>query len=827
MDGNGNNLVTLTINGVEVTVPAGTLLTDAAEQAGFKIPQFCAHRWLEPLGACRMCLVRIEKMAKLQTACSTVVREGMVVTTESDEIRAARAAMLEFHLLNHPLECPVCDRGGECDLQDLTELYGCTTSRYVEDKQVRPDAMLTPFLHMNYKRCILCKRCVRYCEEVSGSNLLKVNERGAWSHITNFGGGVKDYFAGNTIEVCPVGAITSEVSRFRGRAWELTRTRTVCNQCSVGCAVEVHTRLGELVRVVPAPLPEVNDSHICDRGRFAVGYVNTKECPTRPTLGRGDAARMISWDEAEKFAAARISEAVEKDGADAVGILAGGGLTNEDFMHIRLFAHTHLGTSNFFLGEGLIDIQSNPMPLLHSLFFDGTNITEILKADLIVPVGCDLMEEAPVLGLRIQQARKRGARLISLCANGRKGYWKSDAHILYEPARFIEAAAKAEKAVRGEVDAGSWRPLVDALGSAKHVAIIYGQELLRHRNADQHLLALLKLKYATHEMRRKQGADCRCTLTPVFRGANAVGAIIFNNLEFLAVPEGHRPARPHATYRGILEKAAAGEIKLLYLIGVNPLMTFTDRSLVERALEKAEFVIAQDVLPNETTQAADLVLPVASWAHKDGTYFNLGWRLQRLNRTDLVPAVPTDLEILKRICVRMGKHHHHSDAAAVFNEMARVTQFMSHLTFETIPETGSVFGFDADDEAVRRMAEEVAAIELDPPAPEADSEYPYTLVPKQYLFRNSPRMRYSPKMHAAVPEAVALMHPGDLSSLGLADGTEAIIESRHGSIQLALAGAGWVQRGSVIVNNYLPGAPTNRLVSVEDEITYVRVRAAQ
>jgi len=256
-------------------------------------------------------------------------------------------------------------------------------------------------------------------------------------------------------------------------------------------------------------------------------------------------------------------------------------------------------------------------------------------------------------------------------------------------------------------------------------------------------------------------------------------------------------------------------------------MTFTDRSLVERALEKAEFVIAQDVLPNETTQAADLVLPVASWAHKDGTYFNLGWRLQRLNRTDLVPAVPTDLEILKRICVRMGKHHHHSDAAAVFNEMARVTQFMSHLTFETIPETGSVFGFDADDEAVRRMAEEVAAIELDPPAPEADSEYPYTLVPKQYLFRNSPRMRYSPKMDAAVPEAVALMHPGDLSSLGLADGTEAIIESRHGSIQLALAGAGWVQRGSVIVNNYLPGAPTNRLVSVEDEITYVRVRAAQ
>jgi NADH-quinone oxidoreductase subunit G len=828
MDGNGNNMVTLTINGMEVTVRAGTLLTDAAEQAGFKIPQFCAHRWLEPLGACRMCLVRIEKMPKLQTACSTVAQNGMVVTTESDEIKAAREAMLEFHLLNHPLECPVCDRGGECDLQDLTELHGCTTSRYVEDKMVRPDAMLTPYLHMNYKRCILCKRCVRYCEEITGSNLLKVNERGAWSHISNFGGGAKDYFSGNTIEICPVGAITSEVFRFRGRAWELTKTRTVCNQCSVGCAVEMHTRLGELMRVVPAPHSEVNDGHICDRGRFAYGYANNLPFK-QPLKGKGGERREVSWEEAERTAAEMIHQVSEKHGANALGLIAGSGLTNEDYVAFRLIAHSHLGTENFFIGEGLIDVSANPLVLLHSLFFDSASISEILQSDLILAVGCDLVEEVPVLALRIKQALKNTSqKLIGLCAHEPRGYWDPQEHYCYEAGNFLAAAGEIIQAIDSGETGGQWGGLVESLQKARTVAIVYGQDLLRHRYADRCLLALLKIKQAMYRWREAGGIERgHISLNPSLRSANATGALVMNNLEFLVNDEAKLPARPHATMRGLLEKAVAGEIKLLYLNGINPLMTFVDRSLVERALEAVDFLIVQDVLPNETTERADLVLPVSPWPCREGTYINFGWRLQKLHASDLVSNLPTDLEVWNRLLIKLGKGSHSISPARIFDEIARLVPAISHLTFDTIPEAGSVLGFQLDDEGARRVAEEVAKVQLDLTRYKRPEDYPLVLVQKLYLFRNSPRMRYSPKMDAATPEAVALMNPEDLSALGLADGAKAVIESRHGSIELALEGAAWVQRGSVIINNYLPEAPTNWLVSVDDEITFVRVRAAQ
>lgn len=828
MDGNGNNMVTLTINGVEVAVPAGTLLTDAAEQAGFKIPQFCAHRWLEPLGACRMCLVRIEKMPKLQTACSTVALDGMVVTTESDEIKAARAAMLEFHLLNHPLECPVCDRGGECDLQDLTELYGCTTSRYVEDKMERPDSMLTPFLHMNYKRCIMCKRCVRYCEEVSGSNLLKVNERGAWSHISTFGGGVKDYFSGNTIEICPVGAITSEVFRFRGRPWELTKTRTVCNQCSVGCAVEMHTRLGELVRVVPAPHPEVNDGHICDRGRFAYGYVNNLPFK-QPLKGKGGERREVSWEEAENTAAAMIREVIEKHGANALGLIAGSGLTNEDYVAFRLMAHTRLGTENFFIGEGLINVSSNPLVLLHSLFFDIASIREILQSDLIVAAGCDLMEEAPVLGLRIQQALKDTDRkLIALCPYEPSGHWRPQENYCYEAGNFLAAAGEIIRAIDSGDTGGQWGRLVERLQKARTVAVLYGPDLLRHRNADRCLLALLKIKYAMYRWRKASGIERgHISLNPSLRSANATGALVVNNLEFLVSDEAKLPARPHATMRGLLEKAVAGEIKLLYLNGINPLMTFVDRSLVERALEAVDFLIVQDVLPNETTERADLLLPVSPWPCREGTYVNFGWRLQKLRASGLKSNLPTDLEVWNRLLIKLGKGSHSTSPAKIFDEIARIVPAISHLSFDTFPESGSAIGFQLDEEGTRRIAAEVAKVQLDLSRYERPEDYPLVLVQKLYLFRYSPRMRYSPKMDAAAPEPVALMNPEDLSALKLADGAKTVIESRHGAIELALEGAAWVQRGSVIINNYLPEAPANRLVSVDDEITYVRVRAAQ
>ena len=829
MDTQEENLVTLTIDGRQVSVPEGTRLTDAAKAAGIDIPQFCSHRWLEPLGACRMCLVRIEKMPKLETACTTVVREGMVVTTDSDEIRAARKAMLEFHLLNHPLECPVCDKGGECELQDLTEAYGLTKSRYVEDKLARPDSMLTPFLHMNYKRCILCKLCVRYCEEVTGSHLLKVDQRGAWSHIATYGvEGPPDYFSGNVIELCPVGAITSELFRFRGRSWELGKTRTVCNQCAVGCNVELHTRHNELLRIVPAVHPDVDDGHLCDRGRFAYGYANNLPFK-HPMTGKGGERREISWEEAENTAAEKIAEVVEKHGANALGLIAGSGLTNEDYVAFRLIAHTHLGTENFFIGEGLIDVGSNPLAILHSLFFDSASIGEILRSDLIVSVGCDLIEEAPVLALRIKQALKGSDRkFISLCAYEPPGYWGPQEHYCYDAGNFLAAAGEIIQAIESGNTGGRWGGLVENLQKARTVAVIYGQDMLRHRNADKCLLALLKIKQAAIRWRKANGIERgHFSLNPALRSANATGALVLNNLEFLVRGQAELPERPHATLRGLFEKAAAGEVKLLYLTGVNPLMTFVDRSLVERAMKAVDYLIVQDVLTNETTERADLLLPVAPWPCREGTYVNLGWRLQRLRASDIVTSLPTNLEVWNRLLIKLGKGSHSTTPARIFDEIARLIPAISHLSFDTIPETGSLLDFRLDEEGERRVAEEIEKVKLDFPRYEPPKDYPLVLVQKLYLMRNSPRMRLSKKMDAVAPEPLAQMHPDDMSASGITEGQDVVVESVNGEVRLVARRCDWVQRGSVVVGNYLPEAPSNRLVSVDENITYIRVRPSQ
>jgi NADH-quinone oxidoreductase subunit G len=824
MDTRNKKQVTLTINGKEVCVPSGIYLTEAAELAGFHIPQFCSHRWLEPLGACRMCMVRIEKMPKLQTACSTFAQEGMVVTTESDEIRKAREEMLEFHLLNHPLECPVCDRGGECELQDLTLAYGLAESRYTEPKLELTDTMLTPFLHMNYKRCILCKRCVRYCDEITGSHLLQVDDRGAWSHITTYNENkLPDYFSGNTIEICPVGAITSQLFRFRGRPWELVKTRTICAQCSVGCNVELHSRDKELLRVVPAPNVNVDDGHICDRGRFAYEYANMRDF-TKPLSGKGVERREVSWEDAEETVAARFKDVIEKHGANAIGLIAGAGMTNEEYIAFRLFAHSHIGTDNFFVGEGLIDVRSNPQLLLHSLFFDAASVDEIIHSDAVINIGCDLCEEAPVLGLRLNVAqRKEGVRVISLSPHFPRGYWSATEEYLYDPGNFLAAAGEILRTLEEGSFTGKWASLAEALVDSPNIAILYGQDILYHPNADKCLLALLKIKYAAYKLRAGRGIVGHISLNPVFRSANSTGAMVFNFLEFLVRGEENAPKRPHATMRGILEKAAAGEIKLLYLVNVNPLMTFVDRGLVERALAACEFVIAESSLPNETSDAADMVLPVSPPVCREGTFINAGWRLQKLSAMEMNTARPSDLEVWARLMIKLGKGSHSTSAAKIFDEVAKVTPLISHLTFETIPAAGSNLDFQMSTEDRKRISAEIDSLHIDFAHAILPEGYPFVLVPKKYLFRNSPRMRFSPAMAAVTPDPAALLNLADIARLGLKAGQAVSVESRNGAITLPLEAAEWVQPGSVVISDYIPGAPVNKLISVDDEVTAVRV----
>ncbi|HXF82917.1 MAG TPA: 2Fe-2S iron-sulfur cluster-binding protein, partial [bacterium] len=400
--------VTLTIDGRAVTVPAGTTVWQAARAAGVEIPIFCYHDRMPPLGACRMCLVQVERAPKLVTSCTLEAAEGMVVHTQTAEVKAAQEAILEYLLINHPLDCPICDKGGECPLQDQTFRYGPGRSRFSEVKRdfAKP-VSLGRVLVLDRERCILCWRCVRFGELIAGDDALKGFERGFRSEInTPFTQPVTSKFIGNTIAICPVGALTARSYRFVARPWDNQRVASVCTHCGVGCAVYFDVRDNTIVRTQARESRPVNDIWLCDLGFFGHGYVAHPDRLTQPLIRRDGGLAPASWEEALDLVARKLAAA--RPGRTA--LLAGARLTNEDaYVAARVF-RTVVRTPH-------LDCRLDTRPGSPSLDVPWglqVPIADLAAADVVLLVGCDLTEEYPVLWLRLKQAVDRGALLIAL-----------------------------------------------------------------------------------------------------------------------------------------------------------------------------------------------------------------------------------------------------------------------------------------------------------------------------------------------------------------------------------------------------------------------------
>jgi NADH-quinone oxidoreductase subunit G len=396
--------VKLTIDGMEVNAPKGMLLIEAAKLVGREIPVFCYEERLKPVGACRMCLVQIEKLPRLQTACTTPVAADMVVHTLTDDVKNAQNGVLELLLANHPLDCPICDKGGECPLQDNTFKFGPGASRFTEEKRHKEKAYpLGPEIVLDRERCIMCYRCVRFHQEIPGDEALAAVQRGASSEIaTPQGEPYTSIFAGNTIELCPVGALTSRSYRFRARPWDLVRTASVCSGCAVGCNLEVHSRNEAVLRVWSRRNVEVDDGWLCDRGRFGT-LPDSRECrPTRPLLRRADRLETATWGEA-------LARAAELLGAGG-GVLASQRLSNEAFWVLQRLSPRLPGALWPPAGEAW------PMQ---------GKIRDLLRCKSIVLVGLDAWEDLPVLALWTRRAVLAGARLTVL--GDRNGLWRNTA----------------------------------------------------------------------------------------------------------------------------------------------------------------------------------------------------------------------------------------------------------------------------------------------------------------------------------------------------------------------------------------------------------------
>ncbi|HNN13275.1 MAG TPA: 2Fe-2S iron-sulfur cluster-binding protein, partial [Anaerolineales bacterium] len=478
--------VTLTINGIQVTVPDGTLVADAAKMAGIDIPVFCHHPKLEPVGMCRMCLVeigrpmldratgqvvvengqpKIQFMPKLETACTNRVSEGMVVMTISDKAKEGQKGTVEFLLTSHPLDCPICDKGGECPLQNLTMQFGPGKSRFNYDEKLHLEKQvpLGELIWLDRERCIQCARCIRFQDEVAGEAVLGFDERGRNTQIISLSDpGFDSVFSGNTTDICPVGALTTADFRFGARPWELKAEASICSQCPVGCNTTLNTRReakagGDIVvkRVMPRQNEEVNEIWLCDKGRFAYHYTENKKRLTKPMVRKDEKLARASWDAAVKLAAENFS-ANKKDFV----VLASGRLANEDLFNLKSLADTAGGRAILYS-----DMSGGEMTQLVGLGA-GTNIGTLGAGDAILVIASDLYEEAPIWWLRVKQAADRGATLI--VANPRET--KLDRFAKYS----IRYAYGDE--IKTIHDFEKKSKISDEFSKAKNVVIFFGSE---------------------------------------------------------------------------------------------------------------------------------------------------------------------------------------------------------------------------------------------------------------------------------------------------------------------------------------------------------------
>ncbi|MBP6178626.1 MAG: NADH-quinone oxidoreductase subunit NuoG [Anaerolineales bacterium] len=662
--------VTLTINGKSVTVPDGTLIADAAKMIGIDIPVFCHHPKLEPVGMCRMCLVevgrpmidratgqpvmengqpKIQFMPKLETACTNRVSEGMVVMTTTDKALDGQKGTVEFLLTSHPLDCPVCDKGGECPLQNLTMQFGPGRSRFNYDEKLHLEKQvpLGELIWLDRERCIQCARCIRFQSEVAGEAVLGFDERGRNTQIVSLSDpGFDSVFSGNTTDICPVGALTTADFRFGARPWELKAEASICTQCPVGCNTTLNTRReakagGEVVvkRVMPRQNEEVNEIWLCDKGRFAYHYAESKKRLAKPMVRKDEKLARASWDSATKLAAENFLK-YKKDFV----ILASGRLANEDLFNLKSLADHAGGTAILYSDMGGGDITQ-----LVGVG-QGTNIGKMGKGDAILVVASDLYEEAPIWWLRVKQAADRGATLI--VANPRETKLDRFAKYVIRYAYGDEVKAINDLNAKGKI--------ADEFAKAKNAVVFFGSEGLGLNGTSGLASACASLLKETEHIGKPNNG-----LVGVWQRANDQGAWEVG-------------LRPEVE----LDKALKG--KAVYIVGADPV---GDDPALAKALKGAKFVAVQDILETATTEIADVVLPAQAFSEREGTFTSGERRVQRF-----YAAVPVkgdakpDFAITSMIAKQMGVILEGSSASVVFDILASSLDAFTDMNYVSLAE---------------------------------------------------------------------------------------------------------------------------------------------
>lgn len=818
-------MVTLTIDGKQITVKKTATIYEAAQEAGIRIPILCYHQKLLPYGACRVCLVEVEQMkGRLIPSCTTPVTEGMVVRTTSPEIHKVRKTVLEFLLVNHVVECPVCDKGGECDLQDLTYEHEVVPNRFEGEKFKLPTDEVNPLIERNMNRCVLCGKCARVCDEVVAFGSYSFINRGFESKMaTAFDRGLNCEFCGQCVSVCPVGAILPRPFKFKARPWQLTEVDTVCGYCGNGCTVTLGILKDKVETIRYNDRIGVNNGNLCIRGRFGYSYVNSPERLKKPLVRKDGELTEVEWPEALEAVARGFEKARTEKG---IGVLAGGRLTNEELFLLRELAARTLETPNLDHagGECYQGVTEGLQQTLGIQASTGT-FPQVEECDVILAIRSDFYETHPVFGMVVNQAVKRhDAKLLVL--SDKKGKFTKlpraealltrpglEVNVLNAMAQaLLEEGLAVTEGVQGlaeykkamapyapdkvaaetGVPAESIRQAARALAGARKSAILlaYGLPYTAHSKALG--LAAANLAILSGNAGREGSGLYLCG-----EKANSQGAIDLGIL----------PGKEGMGARQMLQAAAEDQLSALYIVGEDPLSSYPARDKVEAALKKASFVVVQDLFLSATAQAADVVLPAVSFAEKEGTFTNAERRIQRVRAGIPSPGeAKTDFAIFQMLAARLGAPLTFTGPQAVFSEIARQVPAYAGIDYAAIGPQGIVWGGESLAPAGKMLVPVDGGRKV---------EAPFQLVTGSALYHSGTLSVRAKGPLAVVPEAYVELGREDARSLGIEEGDAVRIKGNGVELKLPAKVDVRLPKGVVFVPYHFAAVGLNRLYQGE------------
>jgi formate dehydrogenase alpha subunit len=865
--------ITLTIDGIQTTVPKGTTVLEAARKAGSFVPTLCHDPELSKPGACRLCVVEIKGARNLSASCVTEALEGMVVETASPAVIEARKTILELMLSNHPEDCLLCHQAGDCKLQDYAYFYDVRRGAFTGDSQNYDLEDDNLFIVRNMNKCILCGKCIRACEEKQGRAVINFAYRGFRTKVTTaMDQALADSVCvscGSCVAVCPTGALTEKSMLGKGRKWEVEKVRTTCPFCGVGCNFDLNVRDGKVIGVTSNPDSPVNGPDLCVKGRFGIDYVHSPKRLTRPLIRENGEFVETSWEEALDLVASRLGDIKSKFGSDAIAALSSARCTNEDNYVLQKFIRAVCGTNN--VDHCARTCHAPTVAGLAASFGSGAmtnSIEDILHTDLLFVIGANPTEAHPMVGAKMLQAVRKGTKLVVVDPRRIELADKADfflqiksgtdiplmnglMHIIIKEGlhdrKFVEERtegfedlrATVEKYTPGRVSELTGVPenilyeVARLYAKAPNAMICYTLGITEHICGTYNVMSTANMAMLTGHIGRLGSGVSPLRGQNNVQGACDMGALPgdYHGYQKVANPEVRAKfekawavkldEKPGMMIPAMMDAAVEGRVKAMYIMGEDPVLSDPNANYIKQAMEALDFLVVQEIFMSETAKFADVVLPGASFAEKDGTFTNAERRVQRVRKAiEPIADSRPDWQIVCELARRMGFPMDYGWPGDIWDEIAALSPLFTGINYDRMDAAGMQWPCPAADHPGTRILHTetftrglglLKGIEHIPPAELPDEEYPFLLSTGRILSHYNVTTRQSPALSAYVPGEAAMVHPMDAANLGVANGDRLRVTSRRGSVTTGIRITDRVQPGMIWMSLHHASTPTNEL----------------